>query len=263
MMRLLFVSLLLCSMSSCLVISHGNTGSGPLLSTRDTYVDIASGICKSYSVFGISGMHKKNMILQAKADLFKNRPLKPGEYYSNFSVDFTKTFVFMVYLSRTVVSAEVLRSADTSAAPFTPEFKKSIQRRLQAAKGLGGQDDAARAEAGNGKLLTAGGTVYYSREGRSYGIYRVSEVDKENVMLQAIDPKDQNILVGVQNLFFNRKEEINGYRTGSRVKAELINEYNAAVYEDGQVLGVAGNTVLVKTKSGLHALSTFRCKKIE
>lgn len=246
-------------MSSCRVYNTGNISSGPLLSVRDTYVDIASGTCKSFAVFGIGCMHKKNMILQARSDLYRKRPLKPGEYYSNFSIDFTKTFVFMVYLSRAVVSADILRSADTSVAPFSPGFKQALSRDSLLKVSAQALPDTR----GNLKMMLSGDTVYYSRDNKNYTMYKVSDIEKGNVMLLAINLKDQNTLASGDGLFFNTKEVADGFRAGGRVKAELINEYNTTVYEDGFIVGVASGTVLVKTKSGLHALSTFRCRKLD
>ena len=67
----------------------------------DKYVDIATGQSESSSYFWIAGNYNNKLILTAKEDLFRNRPLRTGEYYSNFSCDISKKLILcLFYITR-------------------------------------------------------------------------------------------------------------------------------------------------------------------
>ncbi len=263
-MKSLFVPItFLFLMSSCLVFNSGNVSSGPLLNVNDSYIDIATGECKSVAVIGITGMHKKRMILQAKANLFKNRPLQKNEYYANFSVDFTKTFYFggIVYTSKALISAEVMKTNDTLAAPFSNAFKKLVLRD-SLVKYLQPPEPLEKTSQSNGHTLAVGDSVYFSLNGKNYGLYKVASTDHKSIMLLATNNfADKNTLTNSENLFYATKTVFEGFKHGDKVTAQLLDAYNSPFYEDGIVLGIALNNILVETKSGQHALSAFKLKK--
>jgi hypothetical protein len=73
---------------SCHVYRYGNISGSSLLSVKDKYVDIACGEVKTR--IGGEAYSKELLIMEAKANMFKNRPLKKGEYYSNFILNKVK-----------------------------------------------------------------------------------------------------------------------------------------------------------------------------
>jgi hypothetical protein len=186
--------------------------------------------------------------------LFQKRPLKRGEYYANFSVDFTKTFFMggFVYKSHALISAEVMKTGDTTSTPFGHEFRQKTDKNSQPQNSAVDPADID---------LAVGDTVYYSHDGRSYKTYKIASVDKSSILLLAINPDDKNTLVSANGVFFNRKESIGAFKSGDNVMVEIPDISNALVLREGKVLGFADENILVETKSGFHVLPPTKVKK--
>ncbi len=70
--------------SSC--STHFGSMSTPLLDEDYVYEDIAFGVSQTNHFFGIGGLSKDAVVLEAKRQLFLNRPLSKNESYANFRV---------------------------------------------------------------------------------------------------------------------------------------------------------------------------------
>ena len=93
----------------------GAISSGPLLSANDKFIDQATGhaACSSFLLWG-GGYFKEALVNEAKKDMMKWRPLKKGEYYANYTIDFKKTVTFFIYIENDVwVNADVLACKDS------------------------------------------------------------------------------------------------------------------------------------------------------
>ena len=103
-------------LSSCIAFHNGAISSGPLLSANDKFIEQATGHAECYSFFLLlgGGYFKQDMINQAKKDMMKNRPLKKGEYYANYTIDFKRTITLFIYTENDIwVNADVFACKDT------------------------------------------------------------------------------------------------------------------------------------------------------
>lgn len=129
MKQLIFFFIIPFFISSCVVNNFGNVSSGPILNINDKYVDIATGQSESSSYFWIFGNYNNKLILTAKEDLFRNRPLRTGEYYSNFSCDISKKLIlFLFHITKVTVSAEVLKIDESKNNEITDSTLKAINK---------------------------------------------------------------------------------------------------------------------------------------
>lgn len=116
-MKLLLILSISACLSSC-AFHYGSIGSSS--SSEDLYYhDIALGFSQTKQFFNIGGNAKDALVLQAKKNLAANRPLKPGERYANYVVDFKVKYVpFLRHLECTV-SADVVSESDGKLEPFS------------------------------------------------------------------------------------------------------------------------------------------------
>jgi hypothetical protein len=114
MRKIIYLAIILFC-ASCIAFHNGAISSGPLLSANDKYIEEATGhsACSSLLLFG-GGYFKEALVNQAKKDMMKNRPLKKGEYYSNYIVDLKKTITLFIYIENDVwVHADVYACKDS------------------------------------------------------------------------------------------------------------------------------------------------------
>lgn len=239
--------------SSCMVFNSGSVSSGPLLNATDRYVDQARGEARSCLFLGIGSTYNRKLIYEAKLDLHRRRPLENGEYYSNFTTEVAKkTFLGIIYIIEVEVNADVLKGLDSSSAPFTEQYKRQT-----------GISYAAK-RTGSGRFkrgLAANDNVYYSYDRKNYKLYKVSAVDKENVMLMPADPADKNLLAPLDSEFFVTGVEVGGIKAGDQVTVEVPGNQQTVAYEDGVVSGTFGDKCLVKTMDGFFVLPAVKVKK--
>jgi len=92
--------------SSCTV--HTGALSGNNAGYNDRTVAIGYGIAEKTAFLGIGGLHKGAMVLEAKKNMYLNHPLKYGQAFSDYSVDFVKIYYPFVTNLRVMVSAEII-----------------------------------------------------------------------------------------------------------------------------------------------------------
>jgi hypothetical protein len=193
-----------------------------------------------------------------KKNLYTRRPLQKGEYYSNFTTDINKKWIFFIAQKIVVsVSADILVTGDTSSFGFGNAFSKKITPFVPAKnKGVISPDF-------NGNVIINGDSVYYSYNSKNYNLYVVSSLDKESTVLLSSDPSYKSILVSVkQNYFFIKKDMGNSIKINNKATIVVLDSYTERlVDEEGQVMGYAGNNALIKTKSGFHVVPIDKLKK--
>jgi len=254
--KIFFVVIGTAFFSSCLIVHKGNVSSGPLLNINDRYVDIASGEAKSYLVFGIGGYENDVLLLDAKKNLFKNRPLAKNEYYANFTSDISRKYIVfpIVAINKVTLSAEVLKTniTDTNYLFFNDKRVLKIDE-------INTVDNTNLEKIGNVELNTkrrkeinTGDSVYfYSMSLKKFNLYVATEIDKENVMLKPIDKTIKNVLTSLNNTFYYKNIEFNNLKYGDKVSIEIEDDTRFAnkIYE-GKVLGIGKKTILVQTNEG-------------
>jgi hypothetical protein len=245
-------------LSSCITSHNGTVSSGPLIHPSDKYLDISSGFASSVFVLGIGNGSKQQLVNDAKKKLYTKRPLQKGEYYSNFTTDINKKWMFFIVQKIAVsVSADILVTGDTSSYGFGSAFSKKITPFVPAKnKGVVSPDF-------NGNVIINGDSVYYSYNAKNYNLYVVSSLDNESAVLLSSDPAYKSILVSVkQNYFFIKKDMGNSIKINDKATIAVLDlDAKRFIDEEGLVMGYAGNNALIKTKSGFHVAPTDKLKK--
>jgi hypothetical protein len=246
--------------TGCLVSHSGTVSSGPLLKATDQYTDMAEGKAKSVFVFGFGNLEKENLVMEARRNMYYNRPLKKDEYYSNFSTSVTNKFILaFIHITKVSVSADLMTSTNESGEPFSFGFSNKIKAEHPLAEPKSAPKKQAEVKSVRGDLRV-GDSVYYSNNSKDYRLYKVTSFDKENVMITSCDAERKNLLTPLDGNFFNINREALGFKAGDTVTAELINIYNSTVMEDGIILGIDSGFFLVETKSGKYKLTETKIK---
>ncbi|BDD05635.1 DUF6567 family protein [Aureibacter tunicatorum] len=95
-------------LSSCAFHMGGLTGNASLGNNNFQVVDFAIGTANTTQVLGIGGLKKDGLVLEAKRNLYANRPLKKGQALANVTVDFKRSYYFLVSTTEVTVTAEVV-----------------------------------------------------------------------------------------------------------------------------------------------------------
>lgn len=127
MKRLVIVINILLFLSSC--ATHNGAISSSSINRNVVYEDIAYGVAQSNKVFGIGGLSQDALVLEAKRELMKNRPLNENEEYLNFTVDFKRTFWPFYSQTKVTLSADVIRPIDEiEYEPYSENYKTKLSR---------------------------------------------------------------------------------------------------------------------------------------
>ncbi|MBF9239269.1 hypothetical protein I2I05_17895 [Hymenobacter sp. BT683] len=114
------------STQSCAVHSGLITGGANLQTNNFSYVaSNVQGTAKTKYIFGIGGLSKSALVAEAKKDLTKNHPLKSGQAYANFILDFRGSYLPIVTGNRCTLTADIVEFSGVlpsgqSAVPSTP-----------------------------------------------------------------------------------------------------------------------------------------------
>ena len=243
--KILFVLITTILFSSCFVVHRGNVSSGPLLNVNDRYVDIARGKAHSFLVFGLGGVENDVLLLDAKKDLFKNRPLERNEYYANFTTDISKKYIFLfVFASNKVtVSAEVLKTGDTSNTTLSKSFK-NVMRVFSEKQFFVSENDTFK----------LGEEVYFKFNFDNYNDFtkhKIVAITKNEVNLKPIFSSEENVVVKInKTYFYSTVKNLNDYKIGEKVKAEVFSGLGGGKYEHGIIIATRRGFAIVQTSSG-------------
>ncbi len=110
--RLFFLPFFFLLLSSCAYHMGGFSGNSVDDLKNSELVDIGIGKAKATRIFGIGGLGKEALILEAKKDLYKNYPLRKGQAYANISFDIRNALYLIVTQSKATVSADIISFPD-------------------------------------------------------------------------------------------------------------------------------------------------------
>lgn len=104
-----WLALLVFALSSCASYHNGAISSGPLLSASDKHVKTAWGMASTGIFLGFGGTGYDALVHNAKAQMEKDYPLAAGEYYANYTVDFKRSILLLIYMKNEVfVHADIM-----------------------------------------------------------------------------------------------------------------------------------------------------------
>jgi hypothetical protein len=258
-MRFLFFGFIACLFfSSCIVIHSGNTSSGPLLSVKDQYVDIAEGRAKAIFVLGFGNLKNDRLVLNARKDMYSKRHLVPQEYYANLTTDISRKYILgtFIQLTRVTVSADVLKSGDITETVFADRFTKKIATPVKSKTETPLQED-------NYSLITNGDSLYYSSDNNRYGLYVAAMKEKETLVLIPTQSTNKTILVSLpDNLFFIKNKTVNGIVSGQSKSFEVKDEFSSGfIPKTGLVLGLSNNTALIDCEKSFYVVPLTKLNK--
>jgi hypothetical protein len=248
-------------LTGCLVVHSGVVTGGPVFSRQDKYVDIARGKSRDLAVFGFGNLMNDDLVQNAKENLYLQRPLKNGEYYSNFATSIASKYILLfIHITKVTVCAEVLASQDSVKGVFSSAFNAQIHPDKSNLNKTTPEKIRSVAWA-NGNTVMKGDSVYYSADSKDYQLYVVSDINASTIMLLATNTSNKNTLTSLNHPFFIKNIEMSGYKGGDKVVAEIIEANKLTEYEEGVVLGVSDDYFLVKSPLAYHVLPVTRLKK--
>jgi hypothetical protein len=95
-------------LSSCAIHTGMMTGNASLSANNFKTVKMASGTSETIKIFGLGGLGKDALVLEAKKDLLQNNPLKEGQALANVTVDFKNSFLIIVMTEKVTVTADIV-----------------------------------------------------------------------------------------------------------------------------------------------------------
>jgi hypothetical protein len=227
-------------LSSCVATHLGNLSSSAL-DKPVSYVDVAYGVAQTNKYFALGGLSQDALVLEAKRELYRNRPLQANEAYMNFTVDFKNTWVFFPVYTQTKVtlSADVINfNPDNPADVFTDEYAKKLSSPFPA-----------------NPLFSVGDSVIAPR--RKEGVVLAfTDATKVRVLYLTKNNKLRTHTVSVNKLF-TRSKSYKGFTVGDSYffSKKYKGTEEAA---NARIIGIGLKHLLVKEPNGVVSLVEYK-----
>lgn len=114
-------------MSSCAFHNGNMTGNASLHARNFEIKTIVMGTAKTSHVFGIGGLKQRALVYEAKKDLYRSYPLSEGEAFANISVDFKRSYFFIVNTTIATITADVVEFKEGSYNHIQTGFQQLIE----------------------------------------------------------------------------------------------------------------------------------------
>lgn len=190
------------------------------------YEDIAIGVTHSKKIFGFGGLKQDALVLDAKRELQKNRPLKPNETYANFTVDFKESYWPFVEQTKVTMCADVIVfTNDTLNDPFSENYKQKVfSTSIQ------------------NELFGIGDSVVYDKT-KNGVILSFVDGNKARVRIDSQKGGFRTKTLSVYKLFTKRKV-YKGYRVGDVYTATIVNN-DKVNYKSGRIYAIGLKGLLI------------------
>jgi hypothetical protein len=227
-------------LSSC-VATHLGTISSTTVDKPVSYVDVAYGVAQTNKYFALGGLSQDALVLEAKRELYRNRPLKPNEAYINFTVDFKNTWVFFPVYTQTKVtlSADIINfNPDNPTQVFTDAYSKKISNPWPA-----------------NPLFSVGDSVLIPR--RKEGVVLAfTDATKVRVLYLTKNDKLRTLTMSVNKLF-TRSKSYKGFTVGDSYffSKKYKGTEEAA---NARIIGIGLNHLLVKEPNGTVSTVVYK-----
>lgn len=114
-------------LSSCAFHSGNMTGNASLNARNFEIKTIVIGTAKTSHIFGIGGLKQQALVYEAKKDLYRSYPLSEGEAFANISVDFKRSYFFIVNTTIATITADVVEFKEGSYDNIQTGFQQLIE----------------------------------------------------------------------------------------------------------------------------------------
>jgi hypothetical protein len=126
MKSILMLACLMIGLASC-VSFHTGTLSSSSAGRPVRYEDIAFGVSQTNKYFGLGGQNQDALVLEAKRELVKNRPLNKNEEYANYTIDFKTTYWPYYIQTKVTMSADVVKfNSDTTISKYSELYQNKL-----------------------------------------------------------------------------------------------------------------------------------------
>ncbi len=243
---------------SCIVLNSGNVSSGPIINANDKYVDIATGESQSNMLLFIGGQFSNKLILEAKTDLYKNRPLRRGEYYSNFTCDFSKKIILGIFLSTKVtVSADILMTDEVADKQRQVAGKDStIKGSGESFKNAVGLYQPRSFFVNQVDSFIIGERIFF-KNNLNYELYEITAINGSDVSIKPLHGTGSTIVISQEFILFSTKKPLNNFSVGERVRW-----VPALVGSEGTIVATSLSSVLLWTEDGYFKKRVSKIRKL-
>ncbi|MFK8038724.1 MAG: DUF6567 family protein [Crocinitomicaceae bacterium] len=93
---------------SCAYYNGSMTGNAAISDANFTVAGFATGTSQSIYVFGIGGLNKDGMVIEAKRNMYTTYPLEPGQAFANVTVDFKRGFYLLFNRTICTITADII-----------------------------------------------------------------------------------------------------------------------------------------------------------
>lgn len=187
-MKKLLISLtIIFLMTSCITYHQGAISSSAVNRTVK-YQDIAIGVSQVNKFLGFGGISKDALVLEARREMTKNRPLGPKEQYINFTVDFKHTFWPIVSQTKVTMCADVVSfSNDSTSEVYSSKYKDKLL----------GQNLS-------NELFAVGDSVIFNKTHEGV-IISIESVDAVRVLYKSKSDKNRTKRISINKIYTKKK----------------------------------------------------------
>ena len=222
--------LVLIIVSSC--ATHQGSISSSAISGNFKYEDIVFGISQTEKYFGIGGISRDALVLEAKQNMITNRPLGRNEEYANYTLDFKRTYFLFYNQTKVTMSADVIKFVnDTSSNPYSETYKNKIFKKRYV-----------------NDLFSVGDSIIDGNLNEG-AIISFTDTDQVKVMYTN---QQNHIRTGTVSIYsiYAKNKSYKGFKIGDYC-IEIFRNTSGERRLNVKVLGVGLNSVLIKDDNGV------------
>ncbi|HZK68468.1 MAG TPA: DUF6567 family protein [Paludibacter sp.] len=225
---LISIAIICLLMTSCVTYHHGAISSSAVSRTVK-YQDIAIGVSQINKFWGFGGVSKDALVLEARREMTKNRPLGAKEQYLNFTVDFKYTFWPIVSQTKVTMCADVVSfSNDSTGEVYSTKYKDKLL-----GKSL------------SNELFAIGDSVIFNKTHEGV-IISIEDVDIVRVLYKSKSDKNRTKRISINKIYATNKSFLGltpktWYTYSSSINSEQKNT--------GYILGLGLKSLMVKNSS--------------
>lgn len=215
-------------MTSCITYHHGAISSAAVSRTVK-YQDIAIGVSQINKFWGFGGISKDALVLEARREMTKNRPLGAKEQYLNFTVDFKYTFWPIVSQTRVTMCADVVCfTNDSTGEVYSTKYKEKLL-----GKSL------------TNELFAIGDSVIFNKTHEGV-IISIEDVDIVRVLYKSRSDKNRTKRISINKIYATNK-------SFSTLSPKTWYTYSSGINNDQKntayIMGLGLKSLIVKDSS--------------
>jgi hypothetical protein len=226
-------------MTSCVTYHHGAISSSTVSRTVK-YQDIAIGVSQINKFWGFGGISKDALVLEARREMIKNRPLRSKEQYLNFTVDFKHTFWPIFSQTKVTMCADVVSfSNDSTGEVYSTKYKDKLL-----GKSL------------SNELFAIGDSVIFNKTHEGV-IISIEDVDVVRVLYKSRSDKNRTKRISINKIYATSKS-FSGLTPKTWYTYSSI--INSEQKNTGYILGLGLKSLMIKNSSNSIEFISYKNK---